>query len=112
MDVGEKRFLLAALTHTDIKSLKASATVRDVWICLQGVWREARNSSGGEPVKIPLLGSGLSGVGLPPKNLLQIILLSFLEHTKVRKIADRVTLVLPERLKGEIDLITIKRGWA
>ena len=112
LDVDDKRFLLAALSHTDIKSLKASATVREIWTCLQGIWREARNSSGGERVKIPLLGSGLSGVGFPPKNLLQIILLSFLEHTKEKKIADTVTLVVPHRLKGEIDLITIKRGWA
>ena len=111
LDVNGKRFLLAALTHTNIDTLKASATVNELWTCLNGTWRAVRDFSKGDCVKMPLLGSGLSGVGLPPRNLIEVILLSFVEFTKKRKIADKVTLVLPKRLKGEIDLITIKRGW-
>ena len=111
VDINGKRFLLAALSQTDINTLKASATVHELWDCLAGTWQGARNFSNGNCVKIPLIGSGLSGVGLPPKNLIEIIVTSFLYYTKKQKIADKVTLVLPSRLKGEIDLKTIQRGW-
>ena len=110
-DVNGKRFLLAALSRTDVVSLKASATLHELWDCLAGIWNGVRNFSNGNSVKIPLLGSGLSGVGLPPKNLIEIIVTSFLYFTKEQKIADKVTLVLPDRLKREVDLITVKRSW-
>ena len=112
VDINQKRFLLAALSRTDLKTLKASATVHELWDCLTGIWEGVRNFSNGNCVKIPLLGSGLSGVGLPPKNLIEIIVTSFLYYTKQQKVADKVTLVLHPRLKAEIDLETIKRSWA
>ena len=111
VDTHEKRFLLTALSHTDINTLKASASVHELWDCLAGTWQEARNSSNGECIKLPLIGSGLSGVGLPAKNLIEIIVTSFLYYTKKQKIADKVTLVLHHRLRKEIDLETIRRSW-
>ncbi len=111
-DVNEKRYLLAALSHTDVESLIAYATVQDLWTCLAGVWKGVREYSNGMPVSIPLIGSGLSKVGLPPGKLIEVIVTSFLCHTKERKVADRVTLVLPSRLAGKLDLKGIKRSWA
>ena len=111
VDINETRFLLAALSRTDPETLKASATVHELWDCLAGIWQGVRNSSNGNCVKVPLLGSGLSGVGLPSQNIIDIIVTSFLYYTKKQKIADKVTLVLPPRLKGEIDLVAIKRSW-
>ena len=111
IDVNDKRFLLTALSRTDINTLKASATVHELWDCLVGTWRGARNYSNGYCIKIPLIGSGLSGVGLPSRNLIEIILTSFLYCTKQQKIADNVTLVLHSRLKSEIDLEAIRRSW-
>ena len=110
-DVNGKRFLLAALSRTDVVSLKASATLHDLCDCLAGIWQGVRNFSNGNRIKIPLLGSGLSGVGLPPKNLIEIIVTSFRYFTKEQKIADKVTLVLSNELKREVDLISIKRSW-
>ena len=111
VDINDRRYLLAALSRTNIESLKASATVHELWDCLAGIWQEVRNTSSGNCVRIPLLGSGLSGVGLPSKTLIELIVTSFLYYTKRQKIADKVTLVLPRKLKGEIDLNTIKRSW-
>ena len=73
VDVNDTRYLLAALSRTDLDSLKASATVHELWDCLSGIWQGVRNFSNGNSVKVPLLGSGLSGVGLPPKNLIEIV---------------------------------------
>lgn len=110
-DINDKRYLLAALSRTDIETLKASATVHELWDCLAGIWQGVRSYSGGNSVKVPLLGSGLSGVGLPHKFLIDTIAMSFLYYTKKQKIADKVTIVLSFKLKGEIDLVATKRSW-
>ena len=111
VDVNDRRYLLVALSHTDPLSLKASASVHDLWTCLEGVWKGIRESSNGQPVRMPLIGSGLSGVGLPPRHLIEIVVTSFLCHTKERKVADGVKLVLPRRLARHVDLKSIKRRW-
>ena len=54
VDVNKKQYLLAALSQTDISTLKASATVNELWDCLAGAWRGARNYSNGDCVRIPL----------------------------------------------------------
>ena len=112
IDVNDQRYLLAALSHTDLSSLKASATVHDLWIALTGVWEGIHRYSNGQPVRIPLIGSGLSGVGLPPGMLIDIMVISFVYYTKQQKAADVVTLVLPHRLAGTLDLNSIKRNWS
>ena len=66
VDLNDQRYLLVALSRTDLSTLKASATVHDLWACLAGVWKGIREYSNGQPVRIPLIGSGLSGTGLPP----------------------------------------------
>ena len=111
VDVNDQRYLLVALSHTDLSSLKAFATVHDLWTCLEGVWKGIREYSNGKPVRIPLIGSGLSGTGLPLGNVIEIMITSFLCHTKERKVADRVSLVLPRRFAGNLDLNSIKRSW-
>ena len=110
--VHERTYLLVALSRTDLTSLKASATIDELWSCLAGIWKAIRIYSGGTVSQLPLIGSGLSGVGLPPKNLIEVILTSFLFYSKKQKIADRVTLVLPRNLWGKIDLLSIKRNWS
>ena len=111
VDANDKRYLLVALSHTDLLSLKASATVHDLWTCLAGVWKGIREYSNGQSVRIPLIGSGLSGIGLPPVHLIGVLATSFLCHTKEKKVADRVTLVLPRRLAGHLDFKSITRSW-
>ena len=111
LDVSNRRYLLAALTHTDLDSLAGSATVQDLWACLEGIWKAVREHSNGRPAVMPLLGSGQSKIGLPAAHLIEIILISFAYNTKKSKITNKVTLLLqPDRLR-EVDLRTIKRSW-
>lgn len=113
VDVKDKRFLLAVLSHTDLETLKAFATLQDLMICLDGIWKEIHIKSSGRIAKIPLIGSGLSGVGLPPNVLIDTILMSYFDNTKImRKIADKVVLVLHPTLKGQINLSDVKRKWS
>lgn len=111
VDLNDQRYLLVVLSRTDLVTLKASATVQDLWTCLEGIWKGIREYSNGRPVSIPLVGAGLSGTGLPPGNLIEIMVTSFLCSTKEGKVADRVTLVLPRRVVRSLDLNSIKRSW-
>jgi hypothetical protein len=104
IDIGPKRYLLFAFAKTDINTLKASATIHELWDALAGLWCSVTIRSNGEPVYMPLIGSGLSGVGLPAKNLIQILMTSFSYYTKKQKITGRLTIVLPKSLSKEIDL--------
>jgi hypothetical protein len=104
IDIGPKRFLLYAFTKTDITTLKASATVHEIWDALAGLWNSVMVNSNGDPVYMPLVGGGLSGVGLPAKNLLQILIISFSYYTKKNKLTNKLTIVLPKTLSKEIDL--------
>lgn len=108
VDVNGRRFLLFAFTKTDVKTLKVVATIHDIWDALAGLWESARIKSNGDPVYMSLLGSGQSGVGLPPKTLLHLTLVSFLYHTKKQKITNRLTVVLDPRFRTEIDLTSVQ----
>lgn len=110
IDISDKRYLLAALSRTDTTTLKASATVPELWTCLVGIWDSVRIYSGGFNTHIPLVGGGLSGVGLPTRDLIEMILTSFVVCSKKNKVADKVTLVLNRNLQGEVDLATIRRN--
>lgn len=110
IDVNSKRFLLFAFAKTDIATLKASATVHEFWDALSGLWEAVRVRSNGNPVFVPLLGTGLSGVGLPERQLLELLILSFVYHTKKNKITKQVTVVLHPSLRRTIDLKSINLG--
>lgn len=110
VDVNSKRYLLFAFARTDIATLKASATVHEFWDALSGLWEAVRVRSNGNPVSVPLIGTGLSGVGLPERQLLELLILSFVYHTKKNKITRQVTVVLHPSLRRTIDLKSIKLG--
>ena len=104
IDLGANRYLLFAFTRTDVDTLKASATVHELWDALAGLWAAIRVRGNGDPVYMPLVGSGLSGVGLPAINLLQLLMTSFAYYTKKNKITGSLTVVLPWSFAKEIDL--------
>lgn len=112
VDLPDNRYLLAALSHTDPSTLKANASCQDLVTCLNGVWQASRNDSAGRRVNIPLIGDGLSGVGLPPKHLINILLTTLVYHNKEERIADHVTLILTRQVMKEVNLRDIKRRWS
>lgn len=111
IDVNGKRYLLFAHARTDINTLKAYASVPELWDSLAGLWQAIRIYSNGSVVSIPLVGSGLSGVGLPAINLIEIIIISYSYYTKKNKITGNVTLVLPVRLAEDINLLLMTDFW-
>ena len=112
IDAKGKRYLLAALSYTDPKTNRASATTIELGKCLKGVWEKSDIHSQGECTAIPLIGSGLSRVDLPPEPLIQFILTSFIESAKKTEISGKVILVLDKRYKFQINLNALKEGWS
>lgn len=108
---NEHNFLLFALSHTDIQTFKASSDLSTMITAMHGLFERSRNCTGGEKLIIPLIGSGISGVGLPATQLLQLIVLAIIDETKKRQICKEIDLVLHESRFEEIDLETIKRQW-
>lgn len=108
---NNSKFLLFALSHTDINTYKASSNLATMTLALQGLFDRARNCTSGEKLNIPLVGSGISGVGLPSTQLLQLIVLSIIDETKRTQICKEIDLVLHESRFEEINLETIKRQW-
>lgn len=109
---NDKKFLLFALCHTDIESLKASSDLATLVSALNGLFAKARNCTGGESLIIPLVGSGISGVGLPATQLLQLIVLTVIDETKRKQICKQIDLVIHESRFEEIDIETIKTQWS
>jgi len=108
---NEHKFLLFALSHTNIETFKASADLATMLSAMHGLFEKSRNSTGGEKLILPLIGSGISGVGLPATQLLQLIVLTIIDETKKQQICKQIDLVLHESRFEEIDLETIKRQW-
>ena len=111
ISANQHKFLLFALSRTNIDTFKANADLPTMLIAMHGLFECARNYTGGEKLNIPLLGSGISGVGLPATNLLQLIVLTIIDETKKQQICKEIDIVLHESRSDEIDLETIKRQW-
>ena len=105
------KYYLVALSRTDIQTLKAKADISDMWQALCGLWDVVRTTAGGGTVNVPLIGGGLSGVGLPPQQLLQLLMMSILDAAKVQEITQKVRIVLHDSVFEDVDLISIRKDW-
>lgn len=112
ISANNHNFLLFALCHTNIQTHKASANLSLMLDALAGLFDKARSVSGGDPIVLPLIGSGISGVGLPPTQLLQFIILAIIDETKKNQICKQIDLVLHEDRFNEVDLELIKKQWS
>jgi hypothetical protein len=109
--VDKERYLTFVLTQTDLETHKASADVDMLWRGLQGLWKRARIETGGQSLNVPLVGSGLAGIGLPTRDLLNLILLSAIAETKQKQITRRIRVVLWKDRYDDLDLRDVKRYW-
>ena len=53
----------------------------------------------------------VSGLGLPTRDLLNLIILSAINATKTNKVSDRIKIVLSADRLNEFDLRDIKKHW-
>ena len=104
-------FIFFALGHTDIRSNETSATVSTLVEAVRGLLKTARTVCSGQPLVLPLVGSGLARVGIPEQAIAQIILTALLEESRDAKITSDICLVLPISCVGNISLNQILQQW-
>jgi len=75
MDDG---YLLFALTETELKGHipRNNCDASKMWQALEIFWEKTRIHARGRAVNIPLIGNGVAGIGLGPKQLLELNLLA------------------------------------
>lgn len=110
--INDDRYLCFALCEVDVNTFKVHADVLTLWSALHGLWEKARVTLGGSPLVLPLIGSGLAGIGLPPRELLDLIILSAITETKQKQIANCILIVLTNDKFDEIDLAEVKKYWS
>lgn len=111
INVNSDRYIAFAFAKTEPATCKAYSSVEYMSKALHKVWERARTEAGGYPVNLPLVGSGLSGMGLPTRDLLNLIVLSAITETKTREITQTIRIVLHESRFKEIDLRDFKAKW-
>lgn len=109
--VNRDRYIAFALTHTDPATCKASADVTMAWTALDALWQRARIECGGIPLNVPLIGGGLSGIGLPTRDLLNLIVLSAITATKAKHVTQQIRIVLGFDRFEDLDLRDVKQHW-
>jgi len=103
-------YFVFALSYTD-KDCNANSTPSLMLKALDGLWNKVRIEGNGIDVNLPLIGNGLSRIGLPPSQLLQLTLISLLKAVKERDLCSTVRIVLKEDVFDKIDLEIIKNNW-
>lgn len=106
------KFLCVALSHTDISNLETKASSSDLHQAVRGLLRKARSVCGNEPLSIPLMGSGLSRVGIKNNILVDLILTAIFEETKNNKVTGEIRIVLPKEKASEINLASLQKDWS
>lgn len=107
---GNKAFLVA-MSQTDLETHKASCDVPMLWTALSGALRSIRNHGNGEPVAMPLLGNGLSGVNIEPQHLLRLLTLRLVEFGRKEGLPKNVSIVVLDDCFEQLDIREIARDW-
>ena len=108
---ADQKFLFVALGKTNPANNVTSATAETLIKAVRGMAAEARAACSMEPLSIPLMGSGLSRVGIKNSALVDLIITAVLEEGRHGRITGEINIVLPEAKAHEINLKNHVRNW-
>lgn len=109
---SSERYLMVATANTDPATLKAYTDLETVWSALVALWDSARQHCGGDPIVVPLIGGGLSGLKLSHRRILDMMLLSLVYYSRQRDIGCSITICVEPRHIDEIDLRAVFENWS
>ena len=104
LPTGRPSVLAFVLAHTDRDTLKASADVPQMWSALSGLWQAARIHCNETPLALPIVGGGLSGVGLSAQHLLSLIVMSASHETHRQRICADIHICISPHLRAETSI--------
>lgn len=108
---GAHKAFLFAMSETDLVTHKASCDVPMLWTAMAGALATVRDQGNGEPVAMPLLGNGLSGVNIEPQHLLRLITLRLVEFGRKESLPKSVSIVVLDDCFEQLDIREIARDW-
>lgn len=111
LSIGSRKAFLFALSHTDLKTSKASATVSNLWIATAQAYRAVHEFGNGQPLVMPLIGNGRSSINLEPQHLLRLLVLSLVDYARKVGLPKQVTIVLSDDCFEALDIREIARDW-
>ena len=110
-NANENRYIRFALAKTNPANCKIYSDVELLWRALHKLWQRARVECNGHPLNLPLVGSGVSGLNLPTRDLLNLVILSAITESKAHEITKTIRIVLRRDRFEDIDLREVKHHW-
>ena len=111
INTNEDRYILFALTKTNHENCKVYSDVELMWRALHRLWERARIECNGAALNLPLIGSGLAGLNLPTRDLLNLVVLSAITESKAHEITRTIRIVLRQDRFEDTDLREVKQHW-
>lgn len=110
---GSRSVYLMVMANTDLSTSKASSDVPRLWTALRHGLQVVHDQGSGEPLALPLIGNGQSGVKLEPQHLLRLLILALVDFAtnSSARLPKNVTIVLHESCFEELDIREIARDW-
>lgn len=111
INANDDRYILFALAKTNHTNCKVFSDVELMWRALHKLWQRARVECNGHPLNLPLVGSGLAGLNLPTRDLLNLVILSAITESKAHEITQTIRIVLRRDRFEDVDLREVKQHW-
>ncbi len=111
VSIESQKFLFVALGNTDLITNVTTATAESLIQVIRKLLQKAREVCANDALYIPLMGSGLSRVGIKNSVLVDLIIVAIFEETKHSSITNNIIIILPSCLKSEINLGSFTRNW-
>ena len=111
INANDDKYILFALTKTNQTNCKVYSDVELMWRALHRLWERARIECNGHAINLPLIGSGLSGLNLPTRDLLNLLILSAITESKAHEVTKTIRIVLRRDRFEDVDLREVKQHW-
>ena len=108
--VESRKFLFVALGRADEKNVTKS-NAAGLICAVRGMLEAARAACSSESLNIPLMGSGLSRIGIKDAVLTDLIITAVMEESRSAKITNEIRIVLPVSLRDAINVKQYERKW-
>ena len=105
------RIIWVALTTTDIVTNKTHADLDDLTLAIRAALIKARNRGNGDVLNIPLMGGGLSRIGMGSAFLLNLLIGIIVDESKKQNITESINIVLTKSALEDINLLEVKKTW-
>lgn len=109
--INDHDFLFVALGETSVNDNTASANTEMLINAVRGMASEARAACSMRPLIVPLMGDGLSRVGMHPSVLVELIITALVEESRHGKITGEITIVLHSNRTKTTNLKNHARNW-